>query len=415
MAKGLVVLDVDGVVFPNQFVLALARRRGWLAYLMTVLECLLLNLGRLPLEKLLRRTFNRFEGMPWGEVREAYSQMKLSTGTTEAIRKLKDAGLDVVLLSAGAPDALVKDLAKRLNADDGAGIETEVKDGFLTGKVSGELSKSGGKLRLVERIVQEKKLRWRDVVAVGDDPNNLPVMMKSGLSIGYHAAYSVRQRAHVLVEEDDLRLIVEPALGQGKQKYPLLYISGKSRWFREVFRKILHLTAIMVAIVGPFHQMAVTGILVCAMGLYLVLEFWRLNGASLPFVQWVHRLAIRQHESRESAIAPLTLALGVLFALWCLPQNIGLACILITAVADSSAAIIGSRWGRIPWAYNKQKTVEGSSVFFLSALVCSIVYVPMPQALLLAAISTLLESMPLQDWDNFVTPVGTGFIAVLLM
>ena len=37
------------------------------------------------------------------------------------------------------------------------------------------------------------------------------------------------------------------------------------------------------------------------------------------------------------------------------------------------------------------------------------------RALLVAAIATLLESLPMQDWDNFLTPVGTGFLAALIL
>jgi phosphoserine phosphatase len=415
MAKGLVVLDVDGVVFPDQFILALAKRRGWLVYAATALDCLLFNLGRLTLERLLARTFHRLRGMPWAEVQRAYGRMTLSTGAREAIDRLKAADREVVLLSAGAPDALVKDLAERLGADDGAGIVTEVRTGRLTGRVGGELARSGGKLSYVARMVEERGIRWKDVVAVGDDPNNLPVMLRAGVSIGYHAAYNVRRRAQVLVEEDDLRHIVGPALGTSRHRFPLLYLSGKRKWLSEVFRKMLHLTAILVVILAPRYPIGVTFVLLWAMALYLVLEFWRLNGASFPLVRRVNRLAMRQYESRESAIAPLTLALGMLFALWCLPERIGLACILIAAVADSSAAVIGSRWGRIPWTHNRLKTIEGSSVFFVSALVCGLVYVPLPKALVLAVLSTMLESLPVQDWDNFITPVGTGLLAALLL
>jgi dolichol kinase len=33
----------------------------------------------------------------------------------------------------------------------------------------------------------------------------------------------------------------------------------------------------------------------------------------------------------------------------------------------------------------------------------------------LAIVAALIESLPLQDWDNFVMPVGAGLIGVTLM
>jgi dolichol kinase len=114
------------------------------------------------------------------------------------------------------------------------------------------------------------------------------------------------------------------------------------------------------------------------------------------------------------APAPLTLALGVLVSLWCMPPAVGMACILIAAIADSVAAVVGERWGRVPWRYNPLKSVEGSAAFFVTAVACAAVYLPLTGALTVAAVATALESLPLQDWDNFVTPVGTGIFVVAI-
>ena len=64
--------DVDGVIFPGQFMIALARRRGIWSYAQTVTDCLLFNLGRIGLEELLRRSFGRLKGMPWETACEVF-------------------------------------------------------------------------------------------------------------------------------------------------------------------------------------------------------------------------------------------------------------------------------------------------------------------------------------------------------
>ena len=91
------------------------------------------------------------------------------------------------------------------------------------------------------------------------------------------------------------------------------------------------------------------------------------------------------------------------------------SCILIAAVADSAASIIGARWGRIFWSHNRLKSLEGSTAFLVSAIVCASVYLPLRSAVPLAIIAAVIESLPLQDWDNFVMPVGAGLIAATLM
>ena len=165
----------------------------------------------------------------------------------------------------------------------------------------------------------------------------------------------------------------------------------------------------------PARRSGPSALLLVCSAIYVALEFQRLNGARLPRVRRLDKWVLRRDESRRAATAPLTLALGMLVALWCLPPRIAFPCILIAAVADSAASVIGARWGRVFWPHNRMKTLEGSIAFLISAVVCASVYLPLPGALLLAVTAAVLESLPLQDWDNFVTPVGSGLVAAALL
>ena len=120
--------------------------------------------------------------------------MAIAPHAAEAIAAMRAAGRRVILLTAGVPDPLVKDLAAALGADLGAGMRLEVKDGRLTGRISGELARTNSKLEFVARLVEREGIPWRNVAAVGDDRNNLPLMRRAGVSIGFHAEYIVRRR-----------------------------------------------------------------------------------------------------------------------------------------------------------------------------------------------------------------------------
>jgi len=424
---GIVVLDVDGVIFPGQLILSLARRRGVGSFLRTLCDCLLFNVGRIGVEELLNRSFRRLRGMSWEEVCRTYRRMAILPGSAEAIAAMRAAGRRVILLTAGVPDPLVKDLAARLGADLGAGMRLELKGGRLTGRVSGELARPTGKLDFVARAVEAAGLSWKDVTAVGDDRNNLPLMRRAGVSIGFRATQLVRREALALVDADDLTAILpralEPApgaeLGRTGELGEKCGLPDRARavrsWHREILRKTLHLPGAAVPFLAARAPLGTTALLLVCAAIYAVMEFWRLNGARLPLVRRLDKWVLRGNESRRAATAPLTLALGMLVALWCLPPLIAFPCILIAAVADSAASIVGARWGRAFWPYNRMKSLEGSTAFLISAVVCGWVYLPLPRALLLAVTAAALESLPLQDWDNFVTPVGTGLIAAALL
>ncbi len=357
--SGLVVFDVDGVIFPAQFMIALARRRGAWSYAQTVTDCLLFNLGRISLEELLRRSFGRLKGMPWETAREIFNGMAIAPRAAETIAELKDAGRQVILLTSGVPDPFVKELAAALGADAGAGTLVEVKEGRLTGHISGALTRTNGKREFVARLIEREGIPWSGVVAVGDDPNNLPLMRCAGISIGFHAVHSVRREVGHLVESDDLADILPCALGQSGPHLLPHHPSATRSWYHEIARKGLHMSAVAVPFLAGYSVPGVTLLLLALSAGYLVLEFWRIHGVHLPLAHRLAQAVLRRAESRRLATAPLTLAFGMMVSLWCLPLPVAQACILIAAVADSAASIIGARWGRTFWSHNRMKSLEG--------------------------------------------------------
>ena len=411
--KGLVVLDVDGVVFRGHFMVELARRRGRWVAAQTAVDCLLFEAGRMPLERLLRQSFERVRGLRWGKAEAAYRAMPMMPNAAETVRELRARGMHVVLLTVGAPDALVKDLARRLDADDGAGICLPLHESRLAGAPHGASATAAGKVDCVQRLIEREGIAWSDVVAVGDDRNNLPLMQQAGRAIGFRATGSVRRRTRHLVDREDLAALL-PAIFPKDDAALRLQAASRGPWHREIVRKLLHMTAAFAPFFLTRWPAVSSGVLVAAMALYLLTEFIRMNGTPAPLVGGLNRLVMRRRERRGPVWAPLTLALGVLGAFWLLPRPVDLACILIIAIGDSAASVIGTRWGARRWPHNPSKTFLGSAAFLGSAVACALVYLPLPQALLLASLAAAIESLPLEEWDNFLTPVGAGMVTAVL-
>jgi dolichol kinase len=240
-------------------------------------------------------------------------------------------------------------------------------------------------------------------------------MRRAGISIGFHAVYSVRREVGHLVESDDLAAVLPCALGGSGPHLLPHHPSATRAWYHEIARKSLHMSGVAVPFLAGYSPLGVTLLLLAVSAGYLVLEFWRIHGVHLPLAHWVAQSVLRRSEARRLAAAPLTLALGMMVSLWCLPLRVAQACILIVAVADSAATIIGARWGRFFWSHNRMKSLEGSVAFLASALVCASVYLPLSSAVPLALFAAVIESLPLQDWDNFAMPVGAGLISVTLL
>jgi len=96
--------------------------------------------------------------------------------------------------------------------------------------------------------------------------------------------------------------------------------------------------------------------------------------------------------------------------------------ILILSVADSAAAVVGIYFGRHAYTISRStKTLEGSTVYFLVAFSCGLLFFWGPGELdrlsiltasfFLAWVTTLLEAVSGRGWDNLFPPLA----AVLML
>ncbi len=404
--RGLLVLDVDGVLFQGQLITSLSRRVGWRALLLTVWYAFLFESGRIDINTFINKTFGRLRGIAWDEVVRIFRRMALVANVRTTIEDYRGAGWHVLLLSSGVPNELMGELVERVGADAGAGIEIHTERGTLTGGVAGDLMLPEGKLRYVERVRTMLGIAWKDVIAVGDDRNNLDLMRRAGVGVGVRASLFVRREADWLIEGYDIEPLSALAASSDVAAAERL-AGGRQVWHREIARKLVHLTGAATPWLFGVAPGATVILLIVAMSAYIFIEMCRINGFPVPGLYRIAALIIRRHERRHLALGPLTLALGVLVTFLCFPTHIAMPCILIAVVADSLAAVVGGRWGSVRW-------LHGTAAFFVGAALCAALYLPPGWALMAAGAGATIESLPSQDWDNFITPVGTAMALAAL-
>lgn len=147
--KKLIVFDVDGVTFKSLFILYLSRSMGFLSYLRTIFLCLRVDIGIISIERLLFETYKKFRGASLEQVWSVYWNVALIKNAQQAISEIRARGHEVVLVSSGVPNFLIYDLARRLNANYGYGIEVGIENDKLTGVAGGMLSQQGGKVKVL--------------------------------------------------------------------------------------------------------------------------------------------------------------------------------------------------------------------------------------------------------------------------
>jgi phosphoserine phosphatase len=209
MTRFLVVLDVDSTLIENEVIELLADVAGTLP---RVAEITLSAMnGELDFEQSLRSRVETLRGLPVSVFDEVAPRIRVTAGVPEMIAAVQSAGGRVAVVSGGFHEVL-DPVAERLGLDDWRANRLEVRDGTLTGGLTGPIIDAAAKAATLREWAADAGIPLRQTVAVGDGANDLEMMAITGLSVGFDAKAPVRDVAHVLIDERDLSQLL-PLLG----------------------------------------------------------------------------------------------------------------------------------------------------------------------------------------------------------
>ena len=181
---GLVLCDVDSTLTTTEAVDLIAEHAGTAARVAAITERAMR--GELDFEASLRQRVATLAGLPVSVLAEVLPRMTLSQGATELIATLHDAGIAVGVTSGGFT-TLVQPLAEELGLDFWNANELEVREGVLTGEVTGTVVDRSQKARDLLRFAEQHAVPLELTVAVGDGANDLAMLAAAGLGVAYCA------------------------------------------------------------------------------------------------------------------------------------------------------------------------------------------------------------------------------------
>ena len=185
----------------------------------------------------------------------------------------------------------------------------------------------------------------------------------------------------------------------------------------ELLRKSIHMLIALVPFFASLNLMMTIWVVVFGLFSYTFNEYFRYkHKRNFSPVSWITELASRERDKGHFVLGPLTLLLGVLLALIFFPHPASTLAIYALAFGDGLASLVGKVWGRAVVPFLHGKTLEGSLACFGAVYLSSfLVTRNLVDAFLLALFTTLLEAIPLRDYDNVIIPLGTGFFAYFLL
>ena len=88
-------------------------------------------------------------------------------------------------------------LQRKLGIDYVHANELDFKDDKLTGLVKGDIVDGNRKAELLQAIAKKEGLSLKQVIAVGDGANDIPMLKVAGLGVAFHAKPKVKEQAQV--------------------------------------------------------------------------------------------------------------------------------------------------------------------------------------------------------------------------
>ena len=197
---GLCVMDVDGTLIAEEVIDLLGREAGCEAEISKITNQAMQ--GELDFETSLRARVALLKGLPISVFDTVFKSIHLSKNAQEFISILQKNGILVGLVSGGfAP--IVERLAKSLGISYFSANQLEVKDGFLTGKLVGEIVTAQVKQATLEKWRKDLKLPKERTIAIGDGANDLFMLKSAGCGIAFCAKEIVKSEIACYVDTRD--------------------------------------------------------------------------------------------------------------------------------------------------------------------------------------------------------------------
>ena len=198
--KGLCVMDVDGTLILEEVIDLLGREAGCEEEISQITSQAMR--GELDFESSLSKRVSLLEGLPVSVFDKVFNTIHLTSNAQEFISILQKNGILVGLVSGGFTP-IVERLAKSLGITHFSANQLEVKDGFLTGKLVGQIINPEVKKATLEKWTEELKLSKERTIAIGDGANDLLMLKSAGLGIAFCAKEVLKKEIPHHVDKRD--------------------------------------------------------------------------------------------------------------------------------------------------------------------------------------------------------------------
>jgi phosphoserine phosphatase len=200
--KMLVQFDVDSTFIQQEVIELLAAKAGVLSEVARITDSAMR--GEIDFAQSLIARVQLLEGLPYAALAEVQQEIRLTDGAQELVEKLHSLGHSVSLVSGGFMQVMAP-IVKRLSIAYFRANVLEIDNGYLTGKIEGQIIDRAAKATALLEFAALSSVDITNTVAIGDGANDLDMMDVAGLSIAFNAKPVVVAAADLSINEPSLR------------------------------------------------------------------------------------------------------------------------------------------------------------------------------------------------------------------
>jgi len=191
-ARRLVVFDMDSTLIQGEVINILAQHAG-AGDQVAEITAAAMN-GEMDFKDSFARRVALLKGLDERVLSEVAQKLPLTEGAERVITTLKRLGYKIGIISGGF-DYFGEYLQKRLGLDYVFANVLEIKDGKVSGNITGDIIDGPRKADILKTIARVENISLQQTIAVGDGANDLPMISIAGLGIAYHAKPVVKENA----------------------------------------------------------------------------------------------------------------------------------------------------------------------------------------------------------------------------
>ena len=203
--KGLCVLDVDGTLIEEE-VIDLLGKEADCEEEVALLTAQAMR-GKLDFEASLKRRISLLKGLSIDTFDKIYHELHLSKNAAQFINTLQKNQIEVGLVSGGFT-SVVERIAKDLGISLFSANQLEIRDGHLTGNLVGPIISREVKKETLVRWADELEVPIDRTIAIGDGANDLAMLKRAGIGIGFCAKEIVKEEIPLQIEDRDLTKVL---------------------------------------------------------------------------------------------------------------------------------------------------------------------------------------------------------------